>query len=154
MANYRTAAFAEMQIGPILQEMSAIALRHGVPLPASLTLTTKALAQVQLATAELDPKLDPFEVAGKFLMRWIIKSLSTTLDPKTLVYRSQKLKVRATRVIEAVERLLGARPGQKLEVNFRVATLESTLRQAGRRLALGLLTPKKQVKLVHWTHWN
>src|SRR4051794_5079857 len=44
MANYRTAALAEMQIGPILQEMSAIALRHGVPLPASLTLTTKALA--------------------------------------------------------------------------------------------------------------
>jgi ubiquinone biosynthesis protein len=138
MANYRTAALAEMQIGPILQEMSAIALRYGVPLPASLTLTTKALAQVQLATAELDPKLDPFEVAGKFLMRWIVKSMSTTLDPKTLVYRSQKLKVRATRVIEAVERLLGARPGQKLEVNFRAATLESTLRQAGRRLALGL----------------
>jgi hypothetical protein len=62
----------------------------------------------------------------------------TTLDPKTLIYRSQKLKVRATRVIEAVERLLGARPGQKLEVNFRAATLESALRQAGRRLALGL----------------
>jgi ubiquinone biosynthesis protein len=71
-------------------------------------------------------------------MRWIFKSLSTTLDPKTFVYRSQKLKVQATRVIEAVERLLGARPGQKLEVNFRASTLESTLRQAGRRLALGL----------------
>ena len=71
-------------------------------------------------------------------MRWIFKSLSTTLDLKTLVYRSQKLKVRALRVIEAVERLLGARPGQKLEVSFRAATLESTLRQAGRRLALGL----------------
>jgi ubiquinone biosynthesis protein len=76
MAKYRIAALAEMQIGPILQEMSEIALRYGVPLPASLTLTTKALAQVQLATAELDPKLDPFEVAGKFLMRWIVKSLA------------------------------------------------------------------------------
>jgi ubiquinone biosynthesis protein len=138
MAKHRTAALAEMQIGPILQEMSEIALRYGVPLPASLTLTTKALAQVQFATAELDPELDPFEVAGKFLMRWIVKSMITTLDPKTLVYRSQKLKVRTMRVIEAVERLLGARPGQKLEVNFRAATLESALHQAGRRLALGL----------------
>src|SRR4029077_554855 len=55
MAKYRTAALAEMQIGPILQEMSAVSLRHGVPLPASLTLAVKALAQVQLATAELDP---------------------------------------------------------------------------------------------------
>ena len=71
MAKYRTAALAEMQIGPILQEMSEIALYHGVPLPASLTLAAKALAQVQLATANLDPELDPFEVAGKFLMRWI-----------------------------------------------------------------------------------
>ena len=139
MAKYRSAALAEMQIGPILQEMSAIALRHGVPLPASLTLTTKALAQVQLATANLDPELDPFEVAGKFLMRWLVKRLSTTLDLKTLVYQSQKFKVRALGVIEAVERLLGARPGQKLEVNFRAATLEGTLRQAGRRLSLGLM---------------
>jgi predicted unusual protein kinase regulating ubiquinone biosynthesis (AarF/ABC1/UbiB family) len=138
MAKYRTAALAEMQIGPILQEMSEIALRHGVPLPASLTLAAKALAQVQLATADLDPEIDPFEVAGKFLMRWIVKRMSTTLDPKTLVYQSQKLKVRAMRVIEAVEHLIGARPGQKLEVNFRAATIESTIRQAGRRLALGL----------------
>jgi predicted unusual protein kinase regulating ubiquinone biosynthesis (AarF/ABC1/UbiB family)/nucleotide-binding universal stress UspA family protein len=138
MAKYRTAALAEMQIGPILQEMSEIALRHGVPLPASLTLAAKALAQVQLATANLDPEIDPFEVAGKFLMRWTVKRMSTTLDPKTLLYQTQKLKVRAMRVIEAVEHLIGARPGQKLEVNFRASTLESTVRQAGRRLALGL----------------
>jgi predicted unusual protein kinase regulating ubiquinone biosynthesis (AarF/ABC1/UbiB family)/nucleotide-binding universal stress UspA family protein len=138
MAKYRKAALAEMQIGPILQEMSEIALRHGVPLPASLTLAAKALAQVQLATADLDPEIDPFDVAGKFLMRWIVKRMSTTLDPKTLLYQSQKLKVRAMRVIEAVEHLIGARPGQKLEVNFRAATIESTIRQAGRRLALGL----------------
>ena len=66
MAKYRKAALAEMQIGPLLQEMSAIGFRHGVPLPASLTLAAKALAQVQLATANLDPKLDPYDVAGKF----------------------------------------------------------------------------------------
>ncbi len=138
MAKYRTASLADMQIGPILQEMSEIALRHGVPLPASLTLAAKALAQVQLATASLDPEIDPFEVAGKFLMRWTVKRMGNTLDPKTLLYQSQKLKVRAMRVIEAVEHLIGARPGQKMEVNFRASTLESTVRQAGRRLALGL----------------
>jgi ubiquinone biosynthesis protein len=138
MAKYRTVALAEMQIGPILQEMSQIALRHRLPLPASLTLSAKALAQVQLATADLDPELDPFEVAGKFLVRSTLKSMKTTLDPKTIAYQSQKLKVRAIRAIEAVERLIGARPGQKLEVNFRASTLESTIRHAGRQLALGL----------------
>ena len=138
MAKHRRATLAEMQIGPILQEMSAVALRHGVPLPASLTLAIKALAQVQLATADLDPALDPYDVAGKFLTRWVVKRMGATLNPKTLVYQSQKLKVRALRVIEAVEHLIGARPGEKLMVNFRANSLEEMVHRTGRRLALGL----------------
>jgi ubiquinone biosynthesis protein len=138
MAKNRGASLADMQLGPILQEMSEIALRHQVPLPASLTLTGKALAQVQLATADLDPELDPFDIAGKFLMRQVLHGMGAKLDPKALFYQSQRLKVRFLRVVEAVERLIGARPGQKLEVNFRAASLEDTIRRAGRRLALGL----------------
>jgi ubiquinone biosynthesis protein len=139
MAKYRTAGLAEMQVGPILQEMSEIALRHGVPLPASLTLIGKALAQVQLATAQLDPTLDPFEVAGKFLTRSLLQGVKAKLDPKALLYQSQKLKVRAVRIIETFERLIGARPGQKLEVNFRAGTLEETVRRTGHRLVVGLI---------------
>jgi hypothetical protein len=108
-------------------------------LPASLTLSAKALAQVQLATAELDPELDPFQVAGTFLMRSVAAGLKTTFDPKAIAYGSQKLKVRALRIVEAVERLIGARPGQKLQVNFQASTLESTIRNAGRQLGLGLV---------------
>ena len=140
MAKFRTASLAEMQIGPVLQEMSAVSLRHGVPLPASITLAVKALAQVQLATAELDPALDPFDVAGKFLMRSVVKRMGTALNPKTLVYQSLKFKVRALRVLEAVEHLIGARSGEKLVVNFRANTLEDMVHRTGRRLALGLTT--------------
>jgi len=139
MAKYRTAGLAEMQVGPILQEMSEIALRHGVPLPASLALIGKALAQVQLATVQLDPALDPFEVAGKYLARSFFKGMRSKLNPKALLYQSQKLKTRAVRAIETFERLIGARPGQKLEVNFRSNTLEDTVRSVGRRLALALI---------------
>lgn len=137
MAKYRKAALAEMQIGPLLQEMSAIAFRHGVPMPASLTLAAKALAQVQLATANLDPTLDPYDVAGKFLMRVMIKQMGAALDPKAIAYQLQKLKVRAERVTEAIEHLIGARPGQKLVVNFKANSLEDMVRRTGRRLALG-----------------
>ena len=122
----------------MLQEMSEIGLRHQVPLPASLTLTGKALAQVQLATAQLDPELDPFDVAGKFLMREVLHGVGAKIDPKTFFYQAQKAKVRLMKVVEAIERLIGARPGQKLEVNFRAASLETTIRRAGRRLALSL----------------
>jgi predicted unusual protein kinase regulating ubiquinone biosynthesis (AarF/ABC1/UbiB family)/nucleotide-binding universal stress UspA family protein len=138
MAKYRKAALAEMQIGPLLQEMSAIAFRHGVPMPASLTLAAKALAQVQLATANLDPTLDPYDVAGKFLMRVMIKRMGAALDPKAIAYQMQKLQVRAERVTEAIEHLIGARPGQKLVVNFKANSLEEMVRRTGRRLALGI----------------
>jgi hypothetical protein len=71
-------------------------------------------------------------------MRSAIAGMGAKLDPKSLFYQSQRLKVRFLRVVEAVERLIGARPGQKLEVNFRATNLEDTIRRAGRRLALGL----------------
>ena len=138
MVKYRTSSLSDIQLGPILQEMTEVSIRHDVPLPASLALTGKALAQMQLATAELDPELDPFDVAGKFLMRQVMTGMGAKLEPKALFYRSQRLKVRFLRMVEAIERLIGARPGQKLEVNFRAATLEDTIRRAGRRLALGL----------------
>jgi predicted unusual protein kinase regulating ubiquinone biosynthesis (AarF/ABC1/UbiB family)/nucleotide-binding universal stress UspA family protein len=138
MARHRTSSLKDIQLGPILQEMTEISVRHGVPLPASLALTGKALAQMQLATAQLDPDLDPFEVAGKFLMRSLLKGMAGTLDPKAVFYQSQKFKVRALRVVEAIERMIGARPGQKMEINFRAAPLEATVRRAGRHLALGL----------------
>ena len=95
---------------------------------------------MQLATAQLDPDLDPFEVAGKFLMRSVLtRDGRASSTRRRIFYQVQKLQVRAMRVVEAVERLIGARPGQKLEVNFRAASLETTIRRAGRRLALGLV---------------
>ncbi len=139
MTKYQGASIQDIQLGPVLQEMTEISLRYGVPLPASLTLTAKALAQMQLAAAQLDPTIDPFDVAGKFMMRSVLTGMSAKIDPKALFYQLQRMKVRGMRVIEALERLIGARPGQKLEVNFRAASLEQTVRRAGRRLALGLV---------------
>jgi ubiquinone biosynthesis protein len=46
MGKYRGASLKDIQLGPVLQEMTEISLRHGVPLPASLTLTAKGLAQI------------------------------------------------------------------------------------------------------------
>jgi predicted unusual protein kinase regulating ubiquinone biosynthesis (AarF/ABC1/UbiB family) len=138
MAKYRGLSLREIQLGPILQEMTEISIRHDVPLPASLALTGKAMAQMQLATAQLDPELDPFEVAGSYLMRGVLSGMRAKIDPKTMYYQSQKLKVRFRSVVEAIERLIGARPGAKLEVNFRAAPLEETIRRAGRRLSLGI----------------
>jgi predicted unusual protein kinase regulating ubiquinone biosynthesis (AarF/ABC1/UbiB family) len=139
MAKYRNLSLQEIQLGPVLQEMTEIAIRHDVRLPASLALTGKALAQMQLATAELDPTLDPFAVAGQFLTKGLLEKIRGRIDPKRLFYEAQKVRVRVLRLIEAIERLSGARPGPKLTVNFRgTERLEETVRTAGRRIAISL----------------
>jgi len=72
-------------------------------------------------------------------MRLMVKRIGAALNPKTFVYQSQKLKVRTLRVIEALENLVGVRPGgPKLVVNFKANSLENIVRHTGRRLALGL----------------
>ena len=139
MTKYRNVSLREIQLGPILQEITEISIRHDVALPASLALTGKAMAQMQLATAELDPELDPFEVAGSYLMRGVLSRVRERMDPKKLFYEGQKIRVRLTRLAEAFERLAGARPGPKLQVNFAAERLEDTIRRAGRRLATGII---------------
>ncbi len=139
MAKYRNVSLKEIQLGPILQEITEISIEHDVALPASLALTGKALAQMQLATAQLDPTLDPFAVAGQYLTKGLVRKIKDRIDPKQLFYEAQKFRVRFTRLIEAIERLSGSRPGPKLTVNFRgTERLEDDIRRAGRRLSLAL----------------
>jgi ubiquinone biosynthesis protein len=140
LQRYRGLTLTEMQLGPLLQEITELSIRHGVRLPASLALTGKALAQMQLATAELDPTLDPLQVVGDFMMKGFLERLRERADPKWLFYEGQKLRTRLVRLMEAVERLSGARPGPKLQVYFKgTEGLEATIRRASRRLALALI---------------
>jgi ubiquinone biosynthesis protein len=139
MAKYRNVSLKEIQLGAILQEITEISIRHDIRLPASLALTGKAMAQMQLATAELDPTLDPFSVAGSFLTKGLFERIRDRADPKKLFYEGQKLRIRFIRLVESIERLSGARPGPKLTVNFRgTERLEETIRRGGRRLSLAL----------------
>ena len=59
-------------------------------------------------------------------MQLAVTKLDPTLDP-----------FRVVKFVEAVERATGARPGQKLQVDFLgAASIEDAIRSAGRRLAL------------------
>jgi predicted unusual protein kinase regulating ubiquinone biosynthesis (AarF/ABC1/UbiB family) len=110
-----------------------------VRLPAPLVLTGKALAQMQLAATELDPELDPFSVVGRFLMKNLLTRVQAGADPKRLFYDVQKLKVRGERLIESFERISGARPGQRLQVDIRgIRPLERTIAIVSRQLALAI----------------
>jgi predicted unusual protein kinase regulating ubiquinone biosynthesis (AarF/ABC1/UbiB family) len=138
-SNLRGQSLKEIQLGPVMEGLTQIAARHDVRMPASLALTGKALAQMQLAAAELDPGLDPFSVISGFLLRGLTGKLREQANPQRAFYEAQKLKLRIGRMFEAVERAIGARPGRKLQIEFIGASpIEQAIRRAGRRLALAM----------------
>jgi len=139
IARYRDLSLKELRLGPILQEVTEISVRRNVRVPASLTLTGKAFGQMQMAAAELDPDLDLFSVAESFVLRNTLQQLAGGLDPKKIFYETQKARVRLVRLLEAVEGAVGARPGARLQVDFRgTEPLEDTIDRASRRLSLAL----------------
>src|SRR5919106_1633496 len=94
-----------------------------------------------VAVRELDPTLDPLSVVGGFVMRGFMGRLRERLDPKWVFYEGQKLRTRLVRLVEAVERLAGARPGPRLQVQFKgTENLEQQIQRAGRRVSLGLVS--------------
>jgi predicted unusual protein kinase regulating ubiquinone biosynthesis (AarF/ABC1/UbiB family) len=139
LAEYRHKSLSEIQLGPIMQGLTEIASRHGVRLPAALALVGKALAQMQLTAAELDPELDPFSVVGGFVAKNVLTRVRTSADPKRIFYEAQKLEVRANALVEAIERIAGARPGARMQIDLKGTTpLEETIRTAARALALAI----------------
>ncbi len=141
ITRFRQLSLSELRLGPLLQQMTQISIRHGVRLPAALALAAKAFGQMQLATAELDPELDPFAVAGRFVLRRTLTRVRNIANPEVVFYRAEKFRVRIERLIESIEGVTGARPGHNLEVNFRgTQGVEDTLRRLGRRLTLAVIT--------------
>jgi predicted unusual protein kinase regulating ubiquinone biosynthesis (AarF/ABC1/UbiB family) len=134
---YRSLSLRDIQLGPLLQEVTEIAVRHNVRVPASLALMGKAFAQMQLVAADLDPALDPFSVAESFVVRNTMRQLAGSLDPKKAFYELQKGRLRIERLLNAVEGAVGARPGSSFQVQFRgTEPLETSITQGSRRLSL------------------
>jgi hypothetical protein len=72
-------------------------------------------------------------------MRNLVSRAQAGIEPKRLFYDFSKLKVRGERLIESFERISGARPGRRLQVDVRgISPLERTIRVAARRLSLAV----------------
>jgi len=139
MGSYRHVSLSELRLGPLIQQLTEISVRHRVRLPSTLTLIGKAFGQMQLAAAELDPTLDPFAVAGSFYLRQLMERMRTMANPQQLFYGGQKIRMRASRLLEGLERATGVRGGSGLQVDLRgVQDLTGAVGRAGRRIAVGL----------------
>lgn len=139
VGKYRHLSLRELRLGPLLQQLTEISVRHNVRLPAALAMIGKAFGQMQLTAAELDPSLDPFSVAGSFFFRRLAAQARTAANPRQLIYEAQKVRFRAAMVLEGAERVVGLRPGVGLQIDLRgTEKLEHAVDRIGRRVALGL----------------
>ena len=130
----------DIELGPLLSNLATVASAHGLRLPASLVLAGKALAQMQQTASELDPELQPLAVVGAFIRRRAIDGAIRSADPEQLLYEVQKLRLRAGRLVEGLERVVGARPGAGLQVELRGAReLEAAIRRVGLLIAAAMV---------------
>ena len=130
-------SIADMEIGAMLAGILEVATRHSIRLPPALALSGKAFTQMQLAVAQLAPSLDPFALASRFLVHNARRQVLKNLDPQRVYYNAQKLALRTSRLIEALERASGARPGAGVSVSVSgTQGLEDAVERAGRRIAI------------------
>ena len=134
----RGRSLEEIRIVELLNELTAISLRHGVQLPASFVMVGKALSQIELTVTELAPEIDPFEEARRFFMSSLRRRFIDRADPQQLVFEAERLRYRIGQISEGLATAVGNRPGRKLEVRFTSQALERRIVRTGRMVALGL----------------
>jgi ubiquinone biosynthesis protein len=133
----RGQSLRDIELGPLMQSITQVAARHDIRLPAALALTGKALAQMQIAATTLDPELDPLSVVGTFVLKMMAERVRHAADPTRAFYETQKVVLRIRRFVQAAERMAGARPGRRLEIDLpAISSLERTIRRSVRRLVL------------------
>ncbi len=128
----------EINLVDLLNQLTAISVRHGVPLPPAFVMVGKALAQVDGTVSELAPELDPIAEARSFFLRSISRRLAGRLDPQQIIYEVERLRYRASQISDGLATVVGSRPGRQLEVKFTSARLEQKVVRASRAVALGL----------------
>jgi predicted unusual protein kinase regulating ubiquinone biosynthesis (AarF/ABC1/UbiB family)/nucleotide-binding universal stress UspA family protein len=138
ITDLRGRSLEEINLVGLLNQLTAISVRHGVPLPPAFVMVGKALAQVDGAVSELAPEIDPIEEARRFFLRSITRRLANRLDPQQIIYEAERLRYRASQISEGLATVVGNRPGHQLEVKFTSARLEQKVVRAGRAVALGL----------------
>jgi len=138
VAAVRGRSLAEIHIVELLNELTAISVRHGVPLPSGFVMVGKALSQVEQTVTELAPEIDPFDEARKFFLRSIRRRVFDRIDSQQIVYEAERFRYRLTQIGDGLATILGNRPGRRMEVRFTSKELERRIMRTGRLVALGL----------------
>ena len=127
----------EINLVELLNQLTAISVRHGVPLPPAFVMVGKALAQVDGTVSELAPELDPIDEARRFFVR-SISGGSRAPRPAAGHLRGRAAALPGEPDLRGPGDRGRQPPGRQLEVKFTSARLEQKVARAGRAVGLGL----------------
>ncbi len=85
VANNHDLAIGEIDAGTVLQEMITIAFRHGLRLPAELTLLAKTLLSLDGVTKALDPTYSPVAAIRRYTLQIMNDRARRELSPQRLM---------------------------------------------------------------------
>ena len=139
MNRVRGAAIKDIQLGVVMQEMLDIALQTRRADPGVAGADGEGAGADAVGGGAARSERRSVRGRGPFHHALDDAARAGQSRPKDVVLRSAEVEdSEALRLLEALERLVGARPGEKLEVNFKGTSLEDTIWSAGRQLALGV----------------
>ena len=84
IAENATLSIADIKAGTVMYEMINISFRHGLRLPAELTLLAKALFNLDTVSRALDPSFSPFEAIRDYTTRLANEHARRELSPRRL----------------------------------------------------------------------
>jgi predicted unusual protein kinase regulating ubiquinone biosynthesis (AarF/ABC1/UbiB family) len=142
VAQHRTTTMEQIEIGRVVVSTSAAAGRHGVRMPAELTLLGKTLLHLDQVARTLHPEFDPNEairdhVAG-VLQRRMLKQASPAQVFSTLLEVNQVVQRLPAQINQFLERVAN----NELELRVRAfdeARLMEGLQKIANRIAMGLV---------------
>jgi ubiquinone biosynthesis protein len=131
---YHHMPLAQLSIGRMLLDLSAIIRRHRISLPVDLALTLKVIVTVESLGKSLDPEFDVISVAKPFVERVRLGGLRDWLDKDKLIDLAEDTG-RLARALpyDTYEILKKLRSG-RLKLNFDIEDFDQRIRDVDRSI--------------------
>ena len=134
----RGRSLQDINLVELLNQLTAISVRHGVPLPPPSSWSARRSPRSTARSRSWRRSSTRSRRRGGSSSAASRRRLAGRLDPQQIIYEAERLRYRASQISDGLATVVGSRPGRQLEVKFTSARLEQQVVRASRAVALGL----------------
>lgn len=143
LARYRQMSLSSINVGRVMEEFLALARKHGISMPASLTMLARSVVIIESVLTKLDPNTNLLKIMSAHLRKDFFDSESMRerlqILARQFVESSEKLTAIPGQVSDTLNKILAGHT--TVNVNIAGQEQESRAKDARcRRLALAIVT--------------